>query len=103
MSFDITKPYENFIRFCQEANLIKAGLYVENSSGFFLNFAFNFDDVTVQKSKSTKSFWNGTLPETTWQYYQKEELIGFYQLFSPDEIEFIYKIAFKRFFIKAIF
>lgn len=99
LSFDITKPYENFIRFCQEANLIKAGLYVENSSGFFLNFAFNFDDVTVQKSKSTKSFWNGTLPETTWQYYQKEELIGFYQLFSPDEIEFIYKIAFKRFFI----
>ena len=61
-------------------------------SGFFLNFAFNFDDVTVQKSKSTKSFWNGTLPETTWQYYQKEELIGFYQLFSPDEIEFIYKM-----------
>ena len=99
LEFDITKPYENFIRLCQEANLKKAGLYVENSTGFFLNFAFNFDDITVQKSKSTKSFWNGTLPETTWQYFQKEELIGFYQLFSPDEIENIYKIAFKRFSI----
>lgn len=99
LTFDITKPYENFIRLCQEANLNKAGLYVENSTGFFLNFAFNFDDVTVQKSKSTKSFWNGTLPETTWQYFQKEELIGFYQLFSPDKIENIYKIAFKRFSI----
>lgn len=97
LTFDITKPYENFIRLCQEANLNKAGLYVENSSGYFLNFAFNFDDITVQKSKSTKSFWNGTLPETTWQYFQKEELIGFYQLFSPDEIENVYKIVFKRF------
>lgn len=99
VGFDITKPYENFIRLCQEANLCKAGLFVENANGFFLNFAFNFDDITIQKSKSTKSFWNGTLPETTWQYYQKEELIGFYQLFSPEEIEFIYKIAFKRFFV----
>ena len=99
LSFDITKPYENFIRFCQEANLNKAGLYVENPTGYFLNFAFNFDDITVQKSKSTKSFWNGTLPETTWQYFQKEELIGFYQLFSLDEIENIFKIAFKRFSI----
>ena len=99
LTFDITKPYENFIRLCQEANLTKAGLFVENSNGFFLNFAFNLDDLTVQKSKSTKSFWNGSLPETTWQYFQKEELIGFYQLFSPDEIENIYKIAFKRFFV----
>ena len=100
LTFDITKPYENFIRLCQEANLSKAGLFVENTNGFFLNFAFNLDDLTVQKSKSTKSFWNGTLPETTWQYFQKEELIGFYQLFSPEEIENIYKIAFKRFFVE---
>ncbi len=99
LSYDITKPYENFIRLCQEANLTKAGLFVENTNGFFMNFAFNFDDITVQKSKSTKSFWNGTLPETTWQYFQKEELIGFYQLFSSEEIEKIYKIAFKRFFV----
>ena len=100
LTFDITKPYENFIRLCQEANLNKVGLFVENPNGFFLNFAFNLDDVTVQKSKSTKSFWNGTLPETTWQYFQKEELIGFYQLFSQDEIENIYKISFKRFFVE---
>lgn len=96
-AYDITKPYESFIRMCQEANLDKAGLFVENSSGFFQNFSYNFSDITVEKSKSTKSFWNGSLPESNWQYFQKEELIGFYQLFNSEEIESIYKVCFKRF------
>ena len=98
-AYDITKPYEIFIRMCQEANLEKAGLFVENASGFFQNFSYNFSDVTVEKSKSSKTFWNGSLPESNWQYFQKEELIGFYQLFSSEEIESIYKICFKRFCI----
>lgn len=98
-AYDITKPYESFIRMCQEANLDKAGLFVENDTGFFQNFSYNFSDITVGKSKSTKSFWNGSLPETDWQYFQKEELIGFYQLFNSEELESIYKICFKRFFI----
>lgn len=98
-AYDITKPYENFIRMCQEANLDKAGLFVENNYGYFQNFSYNFSDVTIEKSKSSKSFWNGSLPETTWQYFQKEELIGFYQLFSSEEIESIYKVCFKRFYV----
>ncbi len=96
-SYDITKPYESFIRMCQEADLDKAGIFVENTSGFFQNFSYNFSDKTVEKSKSTKSFWNGSLAETSWQYFQKEELIGFYQLFDSEEIESIYKVCFKRF------
>ena len=50
-SYDITKPYESFIRMCQESNLNKAGLFVENQNGYFLNFSYNFTDKTVEKSK----------------------------------------------------
>lgn len=100
-SYDITKPYESFIRMCQESNLNKAGLFVENQNGYFLNFSYNFTDKTVEKSKSSKSFWNGSLPSNDWQIFQKEELIGFYQLFNSEEIERIYKICFKRFIVNS--
>ena len=80
------KSFFSFQEWCEDNNLHHAGIFCPVHGMMLLTHAYGIDSQTIEKSVSSKDFWNGTLKDNEVHSFTKNDnnFYDFLQFFSFD-------------------
>lgn len=93
------RTFNSFQDWCQDNNLLHCGVFIPVHGMMVLTHAWGIDSQTIEKSISSKDFWNGTLKDNKVNSFSKNDnsFYDFLQFFSFDLRSKVSNIDFIKF------